>query len=79
MSFILKHTGPGILSMANVGPNTNDSHFFICTAKTVWLDGQHVVFGKVREGMNIVGDMELFGSWNGKIIKITFADCGKIS
>ncbi|KAK2108684.1 hypothetical protein P7K49_013849, partial [Saguinus oedipus] len=76
-NFILKHAGSGMLSMAIAGPNTNGSQFFICTAKTEWLDGKHVVFGKVKEGMNIVE--EHFGSRNGKTSKkITIADCGQL-
>ncbi|XP_030680608.1 peptidyl-prolyl cis-trans isomerase A-like 4C [Nomascus leucogenys] len=75
---ILKHTGSGILSMANAGPNTNRSQFFICTAKTEWLDGKHVAFGKVKELTNIVEAMEHFGYRNSKASKkITIAHCGQ--
>ncbi|CAO3592678.1 unnamed protein product [Absidia cylindrospora] len=78
-NFKLKHTGPGILSMANSGPNTNGSQFFICTEKTQWLDGKHVVFGQVTSGMDVVRQMEACGSSNGKPSKkITVVDCGEV-
>ena len=78
-NFKLKHTGPGILSMANSGPNTNGSQFFICTAATDWLDGRHVVFGKVVEGLDVVKKMESLGSQSGTPrAKVAIASCGEL-
>ena len=65
--------------MANAGPNTNGSQFFICTVKTEWLDGKHVVFGKVVEGMDVIKQAEGFGSRSGKTSqKIIVEECGEI-
>jgi cyclophilin family peptidyl-prolyl cis-trans isomerase len=111
-NFQLKHTGPGILSMANgtflatslttnlcrrnlflpfvcnhrcnhvvalAGPNTNGSQFFLCTAQTSWLDGKHVVFGSVVEGMDVVRAVEAVGSASGATrAPVKIEDCGQL-
>lgn len=76
-NFQLHHTGPGLLSMANAGPNTNGSQFFITTVQTSWLNGRHTVFGRVTEGLELVKTIEALGSPSGQPSKtVTIANSG---
>lgn len=78
-NFTLRHTGPGLLSMANAGPGTNGSQFFITTVPCPWLDGKHVVFGKVIGGMDVVQRVEAVGSRTGATSKrVEITECGQL-
>lgn len=79
-NFKLRHTKPGLLSMANSGKNTNGSQFFITTVVTSWLDGRHVVFGEVLEGYDVVQKIESVGSGSGTPSKdVVITDSGEIA
>ena len=77
--FSLKHQGKGVLSMANAGPNTNGSQFFITTVDCPWLDGKHVVFGKATGGLDVIDKMEAVGSGSGATSQpVVIEDCGEL-
>ncbi|XP_043477459.1 peptidyl-prolyl cis-trans isomerase E [Leptopilina heterotoma] len=79
-NFDLKHTGPGTLSMANSGPNSNGSQFFLCTAKTEWLDNKHVVFGHVLSGLEVMKKIEKCGTKGGTPSqKVVITNCGELT
>ena len=78
-NFKLKHTKPMLLSMANAGPNTNGSQFFITFKETPWLDGRHTVFGEVLEGQDIVNELEKIGTGAGTPkMKAVITDSGEL-
>merc|ERR1712083_656894 len=78
-NFTLKHSKPHLLSMANAGPNTNGSQFFITFKETPWLDGRHTVFGEVLDGFNVVDELEKIGSGSGATSKkATIKASGKL-
>ena len=79
-NFNLRHTQAGLLSMANAGPGTNGSQFFVTTVPCPWLDGKHVVFGSVVEGMGVVQAVEAVGSRSGATSKrVEITDCGQLA
>ena len=79
-NFTLPHNGPGVLSMANAGPNTNGSQFFLCTTATPFLNGKHTVFGQVVEGYNVVKAVEACGSRSGDTSgDVIIGDCGVVA
>ena len=76
--FSIPHDRPFLLSMANAGPNTNGSQFFLTTVETPWLDGKHCVFGEVVEGQDVVRDIEAVGTQSGRTRKeVVITDCGE--